>query len=323
MGSGRGAPGRGDPRRPAGRIIVACDSGGHLTEAWALVAQRYDGHDVQWRTSDTEMARTMLAGHRVWYSHHRVRSRDGIGMILEFGVAVGKLVHHRGVTVVSTGSAYALPWMLAAVITRTDAVFVESAARLSGLSASGRAIAKLPGITRATQAPLEVDGWEQWESVLDVALATSSSRPPRGEAVPRVFVTVGTFAYPFDRLLRRVREVVPSEWTLVVQHGASDPVPGADNHATLGYDAIRRELGRASVVVAHLGVGTLMTALAVGTPIVAVPRRRAHGEVVDDHQVELLERLRSTRGVTVVAEVDDLDRCVLEAAMSGMGERAG
>ena len=138
-----------------------------------------------------------------------------------------------------------------------------------------------------------------------------------------MFVTVGTFAYPFDRLLRRVREVVPSEWTLVVQHGASDPVPGADNHATLGYDAIRRELGRASVVVAHLGVGTLMTALAVGTPIVAVPRRRAHGEVVDDHQVELLERLRSTRGVTVVAEVDDLDRCVLEAAMSGMGERAG
>ncbi|MFN8020083.1 MAG: glycosyltransferase [Acidimicrobiales bacterium] len=306
--------------------VVVCDSGGHLLEAWEIADQQLTDRSVRWRTSDTDMARSLLAGRRVRFSRRRVRSRDVTGAMGEFVVAFGLLARWRVGLVLSTGSAYAFPWMLAALLTHTKAVYVESAARNTGLSSSGRLIAKMPWVRKVTQAPLEVAGWEQWPSVLDTALDAWEPRPPspaRAGRPPRVFVTVGTFGYPFDRLMRRVRDVVPADWELVVQHGVSQPVPGAENHRTLEYEAVRREMEAASLVISHLGVGTLVTAARVGVPLVAVPRCRSHGEVVDDHQSELLDRVGDRPGVTAIADVDHLTLDVLRAALASAGEIVG
>ena len=308
------------------QAVVVCDSGGHLLEAWELADQRFDGRSVRWRTSDTDMARSLLAGRQVRFSRRRVRSRDVAGAMGEFMVAFMLLARWRVGLVLSTGSAYAFPWMLAALLTHTKAIYVESAARNTGLSSSGRLIAKMPWVRKVTQAPLQLEGWEQWPSVLDTALDSWEPRTPdpaRAGRPPRVFVTVGTFGYPFDRLMRRVREVVPADWELVVQHGVSQPVPGAENHRTLEYEAVRREMETASVVISHLGVGTLVTAARVGVPIVAVPRCRSFGEVVDDHQAELVDRVIDRPGVTALADVDQLTIDVLRAALASAGEIVG
>ena len=69
--------------------------------------------------------------------------------------------------------------------------------------------------------------------------------------------------------------------------------------------------------------GTLVTAARVGVPIVAVPRCRSFGEVVDDHQAELVDRVIDRPGVTALADVDQLTIDVLRAALASAGEIVG
>ena len=102
-----------------------------------------------------------------------------------------------------------------------------------------------------------------------------------------ILVTVGTSGEPFDRLLESVAPLTAGE-EVVVQHGASAVrPPGAECVAFLEYSELLDRMRRARAVVTHAGVGSIMAALSVGKRPFVVPRRRALGEAVDDHQVEL------------------------------------
>jgi UDP-N-acetylglucosamine transferase subunit ALG13 len=71
----------------------------------------------------------------------------------------------------------------------------------------------------------------------------------------------------------------------------------------------------ADVVVAHAGVGTAITALSAGKCPVLLPRRKRHGEHVDDHQVDIARALGS-RGLAVVADADEVSMDDLALAAS-------
>jgi UDP-N-acetylglucosamine transferase subunit ALG13 len=102
-----------------------------------------------------------------------------------------------------------------------------------------------------------------------------------------IFVTVGA-QMPFDRLVRWV-----DDWAgetgrddVRAQIGPSDLAP---RHLTvvpfLDPQAFRREVERADAVIAHAGMGTILTTLEIGRPILVVPRLGARGETRNDHQV--------------------------------------
>jgi len=86
-------------------------------------------------------------------------------------------------------------------------------------------------------------------------------------------------------------------------------VQGADLFSEAVYEAAFRE---ARVVVAHAGIGTLLTALQLGKPLIVVPRRAALGEQRNDHQVETAAFIRE-RCLAYVAETgEELRRLLLE-----------
>jgi len=100
-----------------------------------------------------------------------------------------------------------------------------------------------------------------------------------------IFVTVGT-QLSFDRMVRvadtwaylRGRDDVfaqigPTEWR--PSHIASVPF--------LETDECHRRIREASLVVAHAGMGSIITALELGKPIVVMPRRADLGEHRNDH----------------------------------------
>lgn len=110
-----------------------------------------------------------------------------------------------------------------------------------------------------------------------------------GAGTPRrkIVVSAGTYHLPFERL---------SEWTarwvsahpdvdVVLQHGPSAPVAGAQNHAILPYDALLTACRSADVVVLQGGAGGVMDMRALGIVPIVVPRVPGAGEVVDDHQL--------------------------------------
>ena len=120
-----------------------------------------------------------------------------------------------------------------------------------------------------------------------------------------IFVTLGTQAYPFDRLLRGLEAVDDEE--LVVQAGVSTFHPaGAVWFDYLEYPELREHVRRARVVVSHAGVGSVMTTVAEGKRPVVVPRLHRYGEAVDDHQVPFARRLAETGLLTLVEDPADL-----------------
>src|SRR5688572_8908423 len=70
-------------------------------------------------------------------------------------------------------------------------------------------------------------------------------------STPLVVVSAGTYHLPFDRLMewmQRWRDANP-EVRLLVQHGPSQPVEGADNIALLPYDELLAQCADADAVV--------------------------------------------------------------------------
>jgi UDP-N-acetylglucosamine transferase subunit ALG13 len=135
-----------------------------------------------------------------------------------------------------------------------------------------------------------------------------------------IFVTLGTQAFPFDRLLRGLEGV---EEELVVQGGSSTfRPPGATWFDFLDYPELLQQARRARVVVSHAGVGSVMTAVGEGKRPLVVPRLKRHGEAVDDHQLPFARRLAGAGLVTLVEDASLLRAAVAETP-PGPGSLAG
>jgi UDP-N-acetylglucosamine transferase subunit ALG13 len=132
-----------------------------------------------------------------------------------------------------------------------------------------------------------------------------------------IFVTVGTTEQPFDRLMKAVDELDRSE-PLVVQYGHSTLVP-RDCEAVkfMGFDEMRARIVEARVVLCHAGAGSVLNSLCFGKRPIAAPRLRRFGEMVDDHQVDLLETFEKTGSVIRFMPGDDLATKIAQAGDQG------
>jgi UDP-N-acetylglucosamine transferase subunit ALG13 len=122
-----------------------------------------------------------------------------------------------------------------------------------------------------------------------------------------IFVTVGTNEARFDRLLRGIQDLDGDEEVLV-QHGHTPPTgcPNCTFVDFLPFEQMVETMRQARVVVTHAGVGSVMVALSVGKRPVVLPRRKAFGEAVDDHQLQLGRRFAENGLVTLTESEQDL-----------------
>jgi UDP-N-acetylglucosamine transferase subunit ALG13 len=130
-----------------------------------------------------------------------------------------------------------------------------------------------------------------------------------------IFVTIGTVR-PFDRLIRAMdawAEAHP-ETTVFAQIGSGAYEPQHMDWARRldpdPYDAL---VGQTRVIVAHAGIGSLVTAGNRGLPIVLMPRRATLDEHVNDHQIVTAERFASRPGVHLAADEAGLDAAIKAA----------
>jgi UDP-N-acetylglucosamine transferase subunit ALG13 len=108
-----------------------------------------------------------------------------------------------------------------------------------------------------------------------------------------IFVTLGTHEQPFDRALDLVAALQERDRVLV-QHGATRPrpsLPRVEWSEYLDWEPLTTRMRDADIVITHAGVGSAVTAIRSGKKPVLVPRLARFGEHVDDHQLQLAERL--------------------------------
>lgn len=132
-----------------------------------------------------------------------------------------------------------------------------------------------------------------------------------------IFVTIGSM-FPFDRLIKLVDDVaaaLPSEkFFAQIGDGAYEPA-----HMPFARMLSRREFGervaKAKLIVAHAGMGSVISAMERNKPIVLLPRLKEHGEVTTDHQVATSRWLAAKPGIHVTMDEAAL-RCAIESALA-------
>lgn len=123
-----------------------------------------------------------------------------------------------------------------------------------------------------------------------------------------IFVTVGA-QMPFDRLVRTVDAWAGARGRADVfaQIGPTDRRPDHIEHARfLDPPIFRARVAAASAVVAHAGMGSILTALELGKPIVVMPRRGDLRETRNDHQVATARRLEEMGRVRAAFDENQL-----------------
>jgi UDP-N-acetylglucosamine transferase subunit ALG13 len=266
--------------------LLVASGGGHLAELHALAPRLGVGADRCWATPETPQSASLLDGEPT-VPVAPAPSRDVPGALRNYQTARELLRTGRYSRVVSTGASVAASFFLAARRAGIPCDYIESATRTAGPSLTGRMVARLPGTSLRTQHPVWAD--ERWHFAGSVFDGYAARPAPSPRPVGRVVVTLGTHPrYTFARLLRRLVAIMPPEAEVLWQVGATriDGMPaGARDHVP--YAELERAVREADVVVTHAGVGSALSAMRAGKRAIFVPRRRAHGEHVDDHQVAL------------------------------------
>jgi UDP-N-acetylglucosamine--N-acetylmuramyl-(pentapeptide) pyrophosphoryl-undecaprenol N-acetylglucosamine transferase len=295
--------------------LLVASSGGHLKELHQLRDRvREVSGPFRWVTFDTPQSRSLLEGERVDFVPF-VGGRDPVNVARNLGAAARVLRDRDIETVLSTGSAVALPYFALARLRRLRCHYVESAARIDGPSLTGRLVSRVPGVHLYAQYRAWAGGrWGYGGSVFDSFAGEDVPAGPSGR-LDRVVVTLGTYrGYDFSRLVRRLLRILPAEAEVLWQTGDTDVYEfGIDGRQAIPEKELTAAMAAADAVIAHAGVGAALAAFEVGVCPVLVPRRRARDEHIDDHQTQIAAEL-GDRGLAISVEADRLSLGHLEAA---------
>jgi UDP-N-acetylglucosamine transferase subunit ALG13 len=123
-----------------------------------------------------------------------------------------------------------------------------------------------------------------------------------------IFVTVGT-QLPFDRLVDAVDRWAGAgpDRDVVAQTNATSLRPRhVEHHEHLSPGECRDLTMAADAIVAHAGMGTILTALELGKPLVIMPRSAALGEHRNEHQLATAQRFADLGRVRVAFDAEQL-----------------
>jgi UDP-N-acetylglucosamine transferase subunit ALG13 len=139
-----------------------------------------------------------------------------------------------------------------------------------------------------------------------------------------ILVTVGN-DLPFSRLVRHAdawAKAHPSE-QVFAQTGRLQPSDHVPEHMEwvemLAAEQFEHRWAEAKLVVAHAGMGSIITALATAKPMVILPRQARLGEHRNDHQLATAKRFADRPGLVVAWSETDLPGAIdraLEASVT-------
>lgn len=132
-----------------------------------------------------------------------------------------------------------------------------------------------------------------------------------------IFVTLGTQKFQLNRLLIQLDELCKKgeiEEEVYAQIGHSDYLPKHYAYTDfLNRDEFEEKVRGCSLVITHSGVGSIITAMQDGKPVIVFPRLSKYKEHVDDHQCEIAEAFSKKNYVLLCGENDDLAEMITKA----------
>lgn len=132
-----------------------------------------------------------------------------------------------------------------------------------------------------------------------------------------IFITVGTHEQPFNRLIRKIDELVGDKVineSVFMQIGFSDYIPRHVEYARfLKYDQMQKYIDEARIVVTHGGPASFINVLAKGKRPIVVPRLSEFQEHVNDHQMIFAKELiKKEYDIVLVENIQELGNEILD-----------
>jgi UDP-N-acetylglucosamine transferase subunit ALG13 len=278
-----------------------------------LASRILDGSEPVWVTSRTQRGEALL------------RLHESVVMLPEFGRSPLKLLanvwasirlvaRERPRTVVTSGAGVVAPFCVVARLAGARVIFIETMARVSSPSLTGRLLARI-----ASRVLVQ---WPELRSILPRATLCrpallerlpEDAQPPPGRGT---FVAVGTDSRPYVRLLDMVQRAVEDgrlPGPVLAQVGSAEWAPdGVEAVPFLERERVEEALADADVVVCHAGAGIISSALASGRRPLVLPRLADLGEHVDDHQLQIARKLAEW-GLVVLLEDEIRDSDLVSA----------
>jgi UDP-N-acetylglucosamine transferase subunit ALG13 len=137
-----------------------------------------------------------------------------------------------------------------------------------------------------------------------------------------IFATVGT-QLPFDRLLLGLEgwAAMNPGVPILAQTGATKHrFRHIETVSHLSQTAFCDHFSAARLVVAHAGMGTILSAAELGKPLILMPRRAKFGEHRNDHQQDTVREMARLSNITVADDGEALHRALDRALARGFEE---
>ena len=140
-----------------------------------------------------------------------------------------------------------------------------------------------------------------------------------------IFVCVGSREYQFNRLLKKLDELVQAGVItdeVIGQIGGSEYEPQNYKwHRFMDRDEFQRCREGADLIISHGGTGALIGALKLGKQVIAVPRLAQFGEHIDDHQTQITGVLAGEGYLREVRDMDELGAVILQCQTDPITKR--
>jgi len=110
-----------------------------------------------------------------------------------------------------------------------------------------------------------------------------------------IYITLGTQACDFTRCMKMVEELIRKvgiKDKIVAQTGYTSYKPeGIECFDFVPEEKYQQIMTEADVVFSHAGTGALFSSIKKGKKVIAVARLAKYGEMVNDHQTEIVHKL--------------------------------
>jgi UDP-N-acetylglucosamine transferase subunit ALG13 len=129
-----------------------------------------------------------------------------------------------------------------------------------------------------------------------------------------ILVTIGT-QLPFDRLIKATDEIAAhSGEGYFAQIGNTTYEPKHMEHVrTIAPQRFNASFAAARAIVAHAGIGTVLSAQKLRKPLIIMPREARFREHRNDHPLATCAQLERTPGIYVVRTAEDLAETLARA----------
>jgi UDP-N-acetylglucosamine transferase subunit ALG13 len=141
-----------------------------------------------------------------------------------------------------------------------------------------------------------------------------------------IFVAVGNATQGFPRLLNAIEKLASENFfqgeEVLIQSGNNpdfQPIY-CQCQPFFVLEEFEAKIRQADLVICQAGTGTLLQVLEAGQFPIVMPRRKKDREIIDDHQLELVEELAVQQRIIPAYEIEDLPSAIAQAKNRNLQE---